>query len=259
MRAYRGKIFRLQAHLDRLKASATSLGLRLSIPLPQLGQRLIEALTASRIQEAVVRVALVPDAHRVAAPSIVVQRIQPPRPELYARGITLAIVPTKRCSVNDVNPQVKFSARLGSVLAITEAQLRQADEAVFLDTMGFVSESTASNLGMMRRGVFLTPPGWVGLLAGVTCQALIELADALNIPVRETILTRHDLYNADEAFLTSTIKEVLPVTMIDGRRVGTGMPGPYTKRLHQTFRQLVVREGRGESHDQRQLRRHDHC
>ena len=272
LRAYHGRIFRLDGHLKRLYASAQYLGVRMPETPQQLGRRLTNALAASGIREAIVRVALIPTtclgslkanrllaeeaspsatqtgggmipgANRLASPSIVVQPVHPPAPALYRRGIRVAIVPTRRFPVSQIDPQAKFSARLGSVLATIEAQLRDADEAIFMDALGGVTESTASNLGIIAGGVFCAPPCWLGLLAGITWQALAEVAQTLGIAYREVPLTRHELYNADEAFVASTTKEILPVTVIDGRRIGTGKPGPYTKRLHRAFRQLVRRE-----------------
>ena len=242
MRVYGGKIFRLPAHLERLWASAQCLGVRLPMSRAQLAHRLIRAVAASRLREAIVRVALLPDAHRVASPSIVVQPVQLPTPSMYRRGIQVAVVPTRRFPVSQINPQAKFSARLGSVMAVIEAQLRRVDEAIFMDEMGYVTESTASNLGVIRQGAFVAPPCWSGLLAGITWQAITEVAMALKMPVQEAPLTRHELYNVDEAFLSSTTKELLPVTIVDGRRIGTGRPGPSTRRLHQGFRRLVKRE-----------------
>ncbi|MBI3320137.1 MAG: aminotransferase class IV [Candidatus Omnitrophica bacterium] len=242
MRAYHGRIFRLSHHLERLSASANYLEIRIPLRPSDVAQRLEHALQRSGIQEAVVRIALLPDRHRVASPSIVVQPAQPIAPEIYARGINVAIVPTRKFPVSQIDPQAKFSARLGSVMAVLDAQLRHADEALFLDAMGCVTESTASNLGLIKGGVFLAPPCRLGLLAGVTWQALVEVAHELRLPYREMTLTRHELYNADEALMTSTLKEVLAVTRVDGRTIGTGAPGPITKQLHQAFRQLVRRE-----------------
>lgn len=241
MRAYSGKIFRLQAHLQRLSASAQYLDVTMPPP-EQLAKRLRRALTSSGIREAIVRVALIPDQVRVASPSVVVDVVQPPTPAMYANGIRVAIVPTRRFPINQIDPEAKFSARLGSIMAVMEAQLRGADEALFTDGSGYVTESTASNLGMLYHGTFIATPCWQGLLSGVTWQALVELAAELRIPYQEMPVSRHELYNADEAFVTSTIKEVLPVTAIDGRRIGTGRPGPQTKRLRRAFRSLVRRE-----------------
>ena len=251
MRAYKGQIFRLPAHLDRLYGSAAYLGLRIPMSKPECGRYLRQSLSASGFKEAVVRIALFPSkvesdgrrtAVRAASPSVVVQPAQIPPESLYRTGLRVAVVPTRKFPVGQIDPRAKFSARLGSIMAVMEAQLRGADEAIFLDASGAVTESTASNLGIVKRGVFLASPCWLGLLAGVTWQALTEIADSLGIPYRETPLTRHELYNADEVFLLSTLKEVMPVTTIDGRSIGTGRPGPYAKRLRRAFRELVERE-----------------
>ena len=242
MRAYQGKIFRLEGHLDRLYASLHYLGLRMPLAPRQLAQRLGRALRASGLREAVVRIALVPDATREASTSIVVQPARPLPASWYRRGIRIAIVPTRKFAVGQIDPQAKFSARLGSVMAVMEAHVRKVDEAIFLDGTGSVTESTASNLGIITRGRLVSPPGWLGLLAGITWQAVTEVARARGIAVVESPLTRHDLYNADEVFLSSTLKEVLAVTRVDGRVIGTGKPGACTKRLHRGFRELVRRE-----------------
>ena len=245
MRAYGGVIFRLEEHLKRLQASATAFGVRLPMAPAQLGRTLRRTLAASGIREAVVRIALMPaeTGWRTGAPSIVVKAIEPPSAAQYRRGLRVAVVPTRKFEVGQIDPQGKFSARLGSVMAVMEAHVRGVDEAMFLDTMtGSVTESTASNLGLIRDGAVCGAPCWLGLLPGVTWHALIEAAGALRLPVREAPLTRHEVYNADEAFLSSTIKEVIAVTQVDGRRIGTGRPGPITTRLHRAFRALVKRE-----------------
>ncbi len=295
MRVYYGRIFRLRDHIERLRASASYLSIAIPMSWDALAARLQDAVTRSAIQEAIVRVALIPSAmwdqgsgqrnnawaggsrpkkhdgaeglrleareqdvrlppstlhpspltlqpSRTATPSIVVQPVQLPAPELYRRGIRVAIVPARKYPVSQIDPQTKYSARLGSVMAVMDAQLRGVDEAVFLDPIGSVTESTASNLGIIKRGQFLVPPCWLGLLAGITWNVLVEAARQLRLPVRETPLTRHELYNANEAFLTSSIKEIIAVTAIDGRAIGGGRPGPVTKRLHAAFREIVRRE-----------------
>ena len=242
MRAYRGRIFRLDAHLDRLYASAQFLGTRLSSDRRQLAHQLTSALKRSGLNEAVVRVALMPRPGMAAHPSIVVQAVQLPSTAAYRKGIRVAIVPSRKFDVSSITPQAKYSARLGSVLAVMDAQLRGVDEALFMDALGYVTESTASNFGIVRTGVILTSPCWVGVLAGITRDVLFELAATLRVPIQEVPMTRHDLYNAEEAFLSSTIKEVLGVSWIDGRHIGTGRPGPITKRLHRAFGELVRRE-----------------
>ncbi|MBI3322031.1 MAG: aminotransferase class IV [Candidatus Omnitrophica bacterium] len=248
MRAYGGRVFRLADHVDRLYASAVFLGTRPPADRRPFARQLLKALARSGLKEAVVRVALIPNPGATASPHIVVQPVVAPPGSWYRRGLRIAVVPTRKFSVGSINPQAKYSARLGSVLAVMDAQLRGVDEALFMDALGLVTESTASNVGIVSQGVVLTPPCWLGLLAGITRDVLVELAQHLGLPMRETPITRHDLYTADEAFLTSTLKEVMPVTVIDGRRIGTGRPGPVTKRLLVAFRKLVKEELRLPTH-----------
>ncbi len=242
MRAYHRRIFRLEDHLDRLYASAAFLGTRIPANRGLLRRQLLSALATSGIREAVVRIALMPQPHGLASPSIVVQPVSVPPPSAYRRGLRVAVVPTRAYAVGAITPQAKYSARLGSVLAVLDAQQRGADEALFLDPTGYVTESTASNFGIVREGTILLPPCWLGLLAGITRDVLFELGTSIRVPVHETCLTRHELYNAQEAFLLSTLKEVMPVTNIDGRRIANGRPGPISKRLQRAFRQLLRRE-----------------
>jgi len=242
MRAYRGNIFRLGDHLDRLYASAQFLGTRAPADRAALGRKLTSALARSGVREAVVRVALIPVAGHEAQPHIVVRPVPLPPSSAYRTGIKVATVPARKFSVASITPQAKYSARLGSVLAVEDAQLRHMDEALFVDAGGSVTESTASNFGILRHGAIQTPPMWLGLLAGITRDVLAEITAEIGLPFQQIPLTRHDAYNADEAFMTSTLKEVLAVTWIDGRRIGTGRPGPVTRRLLQAFRALVRRE-----------------
>jgi branched-chain amino acid aminotransferase len=246
LRAYGGRIFRLAAHLDRLQASAQDLGVALPWDRREGARQLQQALTASGLNEAVVRIALLPQLGGRTRPNIVVQPARLPPASAYRRGIHLAVVPTRKFPVSTIDNQAKYSARLASVMAVAEAQLRGADEALWMDALGAVTESTASNFGIVREGTVVTPPCWLGLLAGITRDVLCELAVSLRIPLEEAPLTRHEVYNADEAFLTSTLKEVLPVTDVDGRRIGTGRPGPITQRLLRAFRALVKRELHGD-------------
>ena len=249
MRAYHARIFRLEQHLDRLESSARYLGLCAPLQRSRIRSRLTEALRASGIQEAIVRIALLPQPRGIrraeapdVLPSVVVQPVQLPTAQAYRQGIRVAVVPTRKSAVNAIDPRAKYSARLGSILAVADAQLRGVDEALFLDALGGVTESTASNFFIVARGGLVTAPCWIGLLQGVTRDVIGELANALRIPLREEPITRHDVYTADEAFLSSTIKEVLAVTTVDGRRIGSGVCGPMTARLHRAFKALVAKE-----------------
>ncbi len=252
MRVYAGKVFRLEDHLDRLYASAKFLGTPLPGTRQAVRSQLLGAVSRSGITEAMLRIALIPRSTdgggrgirpgALTVPSIVVAPVPVPSPAQYRSGVAVAVVPARKFSVAGIDPQAKYSARLGSVLAIMDAQLRGVDEALFMDAAGYVSESTASNFGMVKRGTIVTAPCWLGLLAGITRDVLFELAASLRLPIREAPITRHDLYNADEAFLLSTLKEVLSVTAVDGRRIGTGRPGTVSQRLLTAFRRLVRKE-----------------
>jgi branched-chain amino acid aminotransferase len=242
MRAYRGRIFRLDDHLDRLWASAQFLGTPLPSTRPALRRQLMSSLRRSGLREAVVRVALVPQRRGASIPVIMVQPAIIPPASAYRSGIRLAVVPSRKFPVSSIDPQAKYSARLGSVMAVMDAQLRGVEEALFLDSIGSVTESTASNFGIVKDGAVLTPPCWLGLLPGITRQLLPELGQDIGAEVREALLTRHDIYNADEAFLTSTLKEVIGVSRIDGRTIGSGRPGPVTQKLRRAFQALVRRE-----------------
>ncbi|MBI3009510.1 MAG: aminotransferase class IV family protein [Candidatus Omnitrophica bacterium] len=241
MRAYGGELFRLQDHLDRLYGSAQYLGTRV-LPRRLLSRKIRDALKRSGLREAVVRIALIPQLSEPAYPHIVVCPAIRPTALAYAQGVRISVVPARKFSVGSIDPQAKYSARLGSVLAVMDAQLRRVDEALFLDTIGSVTESTASNFAIVKKGTIITPACALGLLAGITRDVVRELAERLKIPYLESPLTRHELYNADEAFLLSTLKEVLPVTTIDGRRIGNGHPGPISKKLLREFRKQVQQE-----------------
>lgn len=240
-------------HLDRLYASAAFLGTQAPANRKAFAAQLEGALQHSKIKEAMLRVALIPRPvdsairggpvpHGESKPHIVVQQVPVPSAEAYRKGIRIAVVPARKFSVGSIDPRAKYSARLGSVLAVIDAQLRGVEEAIFLDETSSVTESTASNFGIIKQGVIQTPPCWLGLLAGITRDVLFELAKLLDLPIQELPLTRHDIYNADEAFLTSTLKEVLGVSAIDGRTIGTGKPGPVTRKLLKSFRLLVKKE-----------------
>lgn len=244
MHAYEGKIFRLDAHIERLEASSRYLGVSVSMSRKELVRKLSMALKTSGLKEATVRVALLPQRSRAkkSLVSIIVQPSESPSSTAYKQGITAAVVPTKKFSVAAIDPRAKYSARISSILAIAEAQLRGVDEALFMDDLGCVTESTASNFGIIKNGRLLTPPCWLGLLGGITRDVTLEAAARIGVPVSEIPLTRHEVYTADEAFLSSTTKEILPIRMVDGRRIGSETPGPFTRRLQRAFTALVRKE-----------------
>jgi len=179
--------------------------------------------------------------NRCKKPSVIIiaDKIQVYPPELYARGMDIVTVPTVRNLHSALNPAIKSLNYLNNILAKIEANNAGVEEAVMLNAEGFVAECTADNLFIVRDGKLFTPPLSAGALYGITRQTVMELAEQLGIPVSEPNLTRYDLFNADECFLTGTGAEIVPVVKIDGRVIGTGRPGKITKKLVTEYHSLT--------------------
>ena len=160
-------------------------------------------------------------------------------PELYENGLEIVTASTIRNHPNALNPRIKSLNYLNNILAKIEAIRAGCLEAIMLNINGEVAECTGDNIFLVKHGVLRTPPLHAGILEGVTRNAVIELAQAASIPVQEMALTRHDVYAADECFLTGTAAEVIPVVKCDGRLIGTGKPGPITRQLRERFHPLV--------------------
>jgi branched-chain amino acid aminotransferase len=255
MRAHGGTVFRLRAHLDRLRAGAAALG----IPVPEE----LEAALASGVRHAAGRglrdaavrltVSRGPGAQGVAWPDVmrptVVLTVLPlprfPR-AAYERGITVAIASGRR-NERAMTAGLKTLAYTDAVVAFAEARARGADDALFLDTEEHLSEGSSSNLFLVLGDVLVTPPLSCGALPGITRAAVLECARALDIPGAERVLARRDLRAAAEAFLTSSLRGVAPAVRVigdgaDAYAVGGGAPGPVTRRLMRAYAELVRRE-----------------
>src|SRR5205823_790966 len=164
--------------------------------------------------------------------------------ETYARGLTVVTCATRRTSPSALNPAVKSLNSLNNVMARIEANLAGADEALMLNEAGNVSECTADNLFVIKHGQIFTPPISAGALRGITRGIVFELAAEMGLRVTETDITRHDVFIADECFLTGTAAEIIPVIKADGRTIGNGTPGPISTRMIARFRQLTRETGR---------------
>ena len=163
--------------------------------------------------------------------------------ENYRRGLTVVTVPTRRMGPATLNPAIKSLNYLNNVLARIEANLANADEALMLNDAGNIAECTADNVFMVKGGQIMTPPITAGALRGITRATVFDIAAELDIAISERELTRHDLYIADEAFLTGTAAEVIPMIKVDGRDIGDGKPGPITQRTIGRFRELTRETG----------------
>ena len=252
IRAYHRRIFRLPAHLDRLYASARALALE--IPLSRSAMQTAVEETVRRNQRDDVYVRLIVtrgvgelgiDPLSCPAPSVIIiandVRVYPR--ELYAGGITVMTSATRQVSHEAVDPRIKSLNYLKNILAKIDAQQAGAHEAIMLNAEGFIAECTADNLFIVRDGRLLTPSPQDGALGGITRGVILELAAEARVPAAEARLTRYDLYTADEAFVSGTGAELMPIAVADGRRIGDGRPGTLTKRLTEAFHALVRTEG----------------
>jgi len=248
IRVYEGKVFRLAEDVERLYDSARSIRLEIPMTREQMAHAVNDTVTANSKRNGYIRLLVTRgagylglDPRKATNPQIIiiVDDITLYPPELYENGMEIVTVSTIRNHPNALNPRIKSLNYLNNILAQIEAVQAGCFEALMLNHKGEVAECTGDNIFIVKRGVLKTPPPDAGILEGVTRGAVLELARAAKIPVQETALTRHDVYTADECFLTGTAAEVVPVVKCDGRALGTGRPGPITRQLRERFHQLV--------------------
>lgn len=252
IRVYNGRVFRLKEHIDRLFCSAR--GILLTIPMSpaQISRATIESCRKNKLRDGYIRLVVTRgigtlglNPNRCKRPSVIIiaGRIQLYPPELYARGMEIVTVPTVRSLHSALNPAIKSLNYLNNILAKIEANQAGCEEAIMLNAQGFVSECTGDNIFIVKGGRLLTPPLSAGALYGITRAVVMELAEALGVPVDEPNLTRYDMFNADECFLTGTGAEIVPVVKIDGRVIGTGKPGALTRKLVAKYHSLTKVSG----------------
>ncbi len=248
MRAYGGKLFLLKKHLARLKHSADAISLKLPMRLDKIGDALNEALSINKLQEAYVRLHLsrgpgeigLDPALCVAPTMVIVAKPFHDYPAAYyEQGVSVAIVTTRRNHPLALPPSVKGTNFLNNILAKIEAIQAGAYEGIMLNWEGYVAEGTISNIFMVRKGVLYTPHLDTGILEGVTRDLVLRLAKRKKIPVKEVMLRPKDLMASNECFITNTTMEIMPVTTIDEKKIGKGIPGPVTAALHQAYRKEV--------------------
>lgn len=251
LRSVGGGPFRLDRHLRRLQRSAQGIGLDLPMQPSELAAAVVELLEANHLRDARLRVTVTrgagrpgeyAEAHGPATLVISASAFAGPDPALHREGVAAAIPSRRQIPPEVLDPQIKSISRLSSVLARREARDRGAFEAILLDSLGNLTEGTVSNLFLVERGGLRTPEAPSGGLPGITREAVIEIARAAAIEVVEEALPSRRLLAADEAFLTNTSWEVLPVVRVDGRPIGSGMPGPVARRLLASYRELLGRE-----------------
>jgi branched-chain amino acid aminotransferase len=261
IRTYGGHVFEEAAHLARLRHSAERIGLAPKWGAARTSREIARTLEASRggdppdpaaapwnVGERYVRVVMTRGAGEIGLDPalavdpvalVVVQPLAGPPASAYRDGVKAAIVGVRHVAPEAIDPSAKTGAHLPNVLAVREARAAGAFEALLLDGRGFVTEGSSSNVFAVTGGVLRTPPLAAGILEGVTRGVVLRMARAAAVAVEEAPLRPEDLEEADEVFITSTVREIVPVTRLGERPVGRGGPGPLTRRLHAAFRALA--------------------
>jgi branched-chain amino acid aminotransferase len=252
IRAYNGRVFRLKEHIDRLFCSAKSILLEIPMSSGKISEAVLETCRANKLRDGYIRLlvtrgvgslGLNPKSCKRPSVIIIAGSIQLYPPEFYAKGLSIITVPTVRNLHSALNPAIKSLNYLNNILAKIEANNGGCEEAVMLNAEGFVAECTGDNLFIVKNGELFTPPLSAGALYGITRQTVIELAQEADLKVSEPNLTRYDLFNADECFLTGTGAEIMPVIKIDGRVIGSGKPGALTRKLVADYHALTKVSG----------------
>lgn len=252
IRLYDGNLFRLEEHLERLENSAKAILLTLPLARPELSEATAETCRQNGLRDAYIRLVVTRGAGDLGlAPwlclkptvFIIASKIALYPQEHYEKGLAIVTVPSRRINPAALPPTIKSLNYLNNILAKIEARQFGALEAIMLNDQGFVAECTADNIFLVHKGGLLTPATSSGALGGITRSSIFDIAAELGLPIRDTNITRHDVWCADECFLTGTGAEVIPVVKLDGREIGNGRPGPVTGSVAASFRRRVRVEG----------------
>lgn len=252
IRFYNDRVFRLEEHIERLFDSAKAIHLDIPATQEEVIEATLETIRRNDLHDGYIRLlvtrgvgslGLSPYHCQRASIIVIASTISLYPEEKYEKGLVLATCATRRPNHDALSPAVKSLNYLSNVMAKVEAMAAGAEEGVMLNAAGYVAECTGDNIFLVKKGIVYTPTVASGSLYGITRGVVIELVAAAGLELREVELTRYDLYTADEVFLTGTAAEVVPVAEYDKRIIGTGEPGPITRRLIADFRNLVQTTG----------------
>ena len=251
IRSYNARAFRLKEHIDRLFETMHTLMIDPRMTKKEISEAVITTLKANKIKDGYVRLIVsrgdgdlgLDPRKCYGRPNVIIiaDKITLYPAELYQKGMEVITVPTVKNGPNTLNPQLKSLNYLNNIIAKMEASLSGYNEAIMLEANGYIGECTGDNVFIYKNGVLSTPH--LGRLKGITCAVILELAHKMKMKVFEGYITRHEVYNADECFLTGTAAELIPVVKVDGRAIGSGKPGAVTKKLLDEFHQLVNKDG----------------
>ena len=252
IRFYNGRVFRLEQHLERLWNSARSICLDIPMTRQEMTEALLETIRQNHLRDGYIRLVVTrgvgnlglnPEQCKNPSVIIIVATIVLYHEDFYRKGLSIVTVATRRSNPASLNPAVKSLNYLNNVMARIEANLASADEALMLNDAGNVAECTADNVFIIKHGQIYTPPITAGALQGITRSVVFDIAGEFDIKVIEADFTRHDIFVADECFLTGTAAEIVPVVKADGRIIGNGKPGPITTRIIARFREMTQKTG----------------
>ncbi len=248
MRSYSGKVFRLKEHLDRLWDSAKALHLTIPMTKEEMSDATYKTIRENGFSDAYIRLVVTRgcgnlglDLHLCHNPKVIIiaQGLSLYSEDLYKKGMKIVTASTLRMPSSSMNPRIKSCNYLNNILAKYEGTIAGCEEVMILNHQGNVAECSGDNIFVVKKGVLYTPPTDSCLLEGITRAAVLEVAQKLGIPVKERTLTRHDVYISDECFLTGSAAEVIPVTSVDNREIGSGVAGPVTTQILEAYRKLV--------------------
>lgn len=252
IRIYNGRVFKLTEHLERLWDSAKAISLTIPMTLPEMEEAVLETVRQNELRDGYLRLVvtrgkgnlgLSPDRCPRASVIIIAATIQLYPPEKYETGMVMVTTATRRTSPAALSPAVKSLNYLNNIMAKIEANHAGADEGLMLNEQGYVAECTGDNIFIIKRGVISTPPITAGGLRGITRDVVFDICAGFGIPVKEVEMTRYDIYTADECFLTGTAAEVIAAIELDTRPIGSGGPGPITRRIVARFREIAQSTG----------------
>ncbi|MGP0587440.1 branched-chain-amino-acid transaminase [Paenibacillus timonensis] len=252
IRIYNGNIFKCKEHLDRLYDSAKSIMLEIPLTYQEMEDALVETLRRNELRNGYIRLVvsrgagnlgLDPNRCPKASVVIIVEQLAIYSEEAYKTGLKTVSVSTRRNIPDALNPKIKSLNYLNNILVKIQSNLSGAGEAIMLNAQGYVTEGSGDNIFIVKNGMITTPPCYLGALDGITRQAIIEICRKKGYSIQEQPFTLHDVYVADEVFLTGTAAEVIAVREVDGRIIGEGHAGPITLKLLEEFRAIVDQDG----------------
>ena len=254
IRAYNGVVFKLKEHVDRLYRSAHAIMLKIPLTKEEMVQAVVETLRKNKLKDSYIRLVVTRgvgdlglDPRKCPKPSVIIitDTISLHATGAKENGITTMFSWVRRNPVDATTHEIKSLNYLNSVLAKIEANVNGVDEAICLESNGYIAEGVGENVFIVKNGEILTPPASTGALAGITAEVVVKLAAKLGYKLTVTNLTPFMLFTADEAFFTGTAMEMVPIREVNKRQIGTGKPGPVTKKLMTEFQKVIEDPAQG--------------